>query len=657
MQHWLKRVMMMVAVTVLSGNALAGTLQQQRAAFKAATGDIESGQLAQAAQEMASLQSYVLYPYLQHDYLKARIQDGDTVDGAVQVFLNKYSALPIAESLRVRWLHQLSARGDWQLFFKHYQPSRDPGLRCNAVLAHLRTDRSKGEKPASDKMLASDAIDLWATGRSRPKACDPVFAWMGEAGLLTPERYQQRVDLALASGHTHLADYLADSQEEEARQRTRARIALRTHPENWLEKVRDKKADFVGPDMVTNGLLHLARNHPAKAEALEESLADAHGLAKKQRSEVQRMVALGYAWDRRPEAMDKLAALNAGQVDETVRTWRVRAALYQQDWDAAMAWLQQLKPGAANKPVWRYWKARILAARGDQDKARKLYLGLATRNGYYGWLAASRLGQGYQPSDANVPTEKELREKIQSRPGIIRARELYQMGRFGQARVEWRLALSDESDSTWRQAGLLARQWGWHAEAIISLARAGVYDDLTVTYPTVYKNLVVAQSRKRALKPAWMYAVMRAESLFMPDAHSYAGARGLMQLMPATAREIARRNDAGLGGPDALYKPAVNIRLGSRYLQRLAGHFNGNLALASAAYNAGTSRVEHWLPDGAMPLDIWVENIPYNQTRRYVKRVLGFMAVYEWRLNDQVDSPEQRMQTVSAAINLAEVEQ
>src|SRR5699024_2983191 len=233
-----------------------------------------------------------------------------------------------------------------------------------------------------DQPLVSSSLDLWNSGWPQPKACNPVFEWLSDSGRLTPARYQQRVDLALQGGHTRLAKYLADSQKGKARQRTLARIALRTHPARWLKKVQADKPEVVDADMVTKGLRNLARNQPAQADEFEEPLASAFDFTKKQRAAVQRMIALGYAWDRQPEALDKLARLGGDQVDETVRTWRIRVALYQQDWDAALAWLRQLKPDTARKTVWRYWKARVLVAEGYGKKARKLYLQLVDHNGY-----------------------------------------------------------------------------------------------------------------------------------------------------------------------------------------------------------------------------------------------------------------------------------
>lgn len=647
MRYW-RVCAFLILTAAFSFNASAATLAQQRAAFKSIASDIQDGDLQGVPQRIRALKGYVLYPYLRYAYLKARLKKGDQVDGAVERFLKRWKDLPVADQLREHWLRQLAQREDWQSFHKHYRPTSEPHLRCDAVVARLKLEQAQ-KAAASDKALRKAALNLWMTGRDQPKACDPAFKWLDKTGALTPARYQARIDLALDRGQTHLAKYLAKNQTGKARKRTMRRIAMDRHPDRELSRLQSHHDAAMEPGTVVNGLLLLARSQPSEAADLYKPLAAAYKLSKAQRQSVVRDIALGYALNRQPQAMDWLSRLSGDQVNETVRAWRIRAALYQQDWDAALAWLDKLPPDEAATPRWRYWRARVLGQQGYPGQARKIYRQLVQGDGYYAWLAASRLGLRYHPHSKAVALHSATLKQLEGKPGIIRARELFMVGWYKEARAEWRQALSGEAPAVWRQSGVLAQQWGWHSEAIISLANGGIHEDLAVSYPMAYRKQVLPQSRKHSINAAWLYGVIRTESLFMPDALSRAGARGLMQLLPGTAREVARHEGVALPGMETLYDTGLNVRLGSRYLKRLLARFDGNVVLATAAYNAGPSRVDTWVPDKTLPADIWVENIPYTETRHYVKRVLGYTIMFEWRLHHHIEPAAQRMPPVGTA--------
>lgn len=641
--RYCRQGLLFLLLAIMVGSAGAATLTQQRAAFEAIVGDMQSGNLDGVPQRIQSLKGYVLYPYLRYAYLKTRLKQGDQVDAQIQHFLKRWKQLPVADQLRDIWLRQLVQRRDWQRLEAHYQPTSDPHLRCDIVAAELKTDQGHGRKPGSDEKLVSDAMNLWMTGRDQPKACHPVFKWLKSSGRLTPGRYQTRVDLALKQNHIRLASYLARRQTGAARKRTLQRIAVQRHPAQALKKLSKNHDNSIQAATIVEGLSDLAFDRPKQAAKLYQPLAAGYNLSATQRKAVQRKIALGFAVNHQSQASDWLSRLSGTQVNSTVRAWRIRTALYHRNWQGAMKWLDKLPSGEAASPKWRYWRARVLAKQGKTDQAHRIYRQLAEEDGYYAWLAASRLGERYHPHSRVVALNPDTLRQLKKNPAIIRARELYMVGWYKEARDEWRQALLGKPPAIWRQAGVLAQQWGWHSEAIIALANGGMHQDLSVSYPMAFSKQVLLQSRKHALNAAWLYGIIRTESLFMPDAHSYAGARGLMQLLPGTAREVARRNGIVLSDADTLYDTGMNVRLGSHYLKRLLARFNGNLVLATAAYNAGPHKVVRWLPDKALPADIWVENIPYVQTRHYVKSVLGHTIMFEWRLRHNIAPAVNRM--------------
>ena len=202
-------------------------------------------------------------------------------------------------------------------------------------------------------------------------------------------------------------------------------------------------------------------------------------------------------------------------------------------------------------------------------------------------------------------------------------------------------------------AAVFAAEWGWHDRAILTLGRAMAYDDLVLRFPVVFEQLLRKYADQRQLDLAWMYALVRAESAFMVDARSVSGALGLMQLMPATGKQTADR--IGFRSFENVYllEADKNVTIGSAYLKQMAEKFNGNLVLATAAYNAGPNAVLSWLPKEVciMP-EIWIEQIPYEETRKYVSRILYFASIYDWRLQQKVIQVKDRMNMIPLRKNL-----
>jgi soluble lytic murein transglycosylase len=199
------------------------------------------------------------------------------------------------------------------------------------------------------------------------------------------------------------------------------------------------------------------------------------------------------------------------------------------------------------------------------------------------------------------------------------------------------------------QAALLAARWGWYAQAIATLAQTGEFDDVKLRYPRPYLDTVDEASSLAHLPPDWILAVMRQESLFRKDAVSRADARGIMQMQPGTAAAVARRWHMAAPGRDGLFNPAVAIPLGAVHLRELLDRYGGQLTLSLAAYNAGPAAVAHWLPRAAMDADVWIENIPYNETRGYVQHILEHIVAFAWVR----DAEPPRLDTLLPAIEPA----
>src|SRR5258708_31011241 len=199
-----------------------------------------------------------------------------------------------------------------------------------------------------------------------------------------------------------------------------------------------------------------------------------------------------------------------------------------------------------------------------------------------------------------------------------------------EAGAEWTAALDGADTALKVQAALLASRWGWYSQAITTLAQSGDFDDVTLRYPRPYPDAVSQAGKLAQLPQDWILAVMRQESLFRKDAVSRADARGVMQLVPSTASAIARRWHLSSPGRDGLFDPAIAVPLGAAYLRELLDRYGEQLALSLAAYKAGPAAIAHWLPPGPMDADIWIENIPYNETRGYVQHILEHIVAFAY---------------------------
>jgi soluble lytic murein transglycosylase len=257
-----------------------------------------------------------------------------------------------------------------------------------------------------------------------------------------------------------------------------------------------------------------------------------------------------------------------------------------------------------------------------------LFVEVADLRDYYGYLAADRLHRGYDLHARPSPDDGKLQASMAAEPGMIRAHELFDCDMADDAAAEWTAALGSADAAVKIQAAHLASRWGWYAESITVLAQAGEWDDVRLRYPRPYAD-AVAEAAKLADVPAdWILGVMRQESLFRKDAVSRADARGLMQMLPVTAAAVARRWHLPPPRKDALFDPSVAVPLGAAYLHELLDRRAGQIVLALAAYNAGPSPLIRWLPLKPMDADVWIENIPYGETRAYVQHILEHIVAF-----------------------------
>ncbi|BAN68508.1 soluble lytic murein transglycosylase [endosymbiont of unidentified scaly snail isolate Monju] len=531
----------------------------------------------------------------------------------------------MADMLRRNWLDLLARKRRWRLYLADYVPQRSVQRQSHHLQALIETGRAREAWPRVEK--------IWLHGRSRPRACDPVFAAWERAGRRTPELTWQRIALAMKAGQTRLARYLGKKLDSSERDWVERWIRVHRHPRAILDDPGFRADHLWRETILLHAVTRQARNDGLAALRLWRAVRNRYPFTREQRHAIARRIALALDHDDSEQAYAWILSVTPAAGDTRLYTARLNAALLRHDWQQLLADLPNWPTSEHDSERRQYWMARALEGAGRHEAARAFYRRLAKKRSYYGFLAADRIGAPYHLLDRQTPADLAAIAQVRHLPGVRRALELHALSRNEAARREWHYATRRLDQQALQAAALIAESANWHDQAIFTLARTGYWDDLQLRFPLEHQEIVIDQSRQNALDTAWIYAVIRQESAFMADAHSQAGALGLMQLMPATARTLARR-EMGLGHLPGgrLLDPAFNIRLGSAYLKELKEKLADNPVLATAAYNAGPHRVDRWLPPYPLEADIWVELIPFGETRRYLRRVMSYTVIYDKRL-------------------------
>jgi soluble lytic murein transglycosylase len=609
----------------------ASGLEQARTAFRAAYPEVERGNWQIAADNAALLESYVLWPDLRATWFKAKVKTAD--HGEIESFLEQHGVLKPARELRYRYALHLAEEGRLdeylEIYQQYYQGLGIARLDCLALRAELDAGR--------DKRIVSRGIDLWMVGKSQVEECDPVFANLEKRGLLTEAHYAERFRLAIDARQFRLARYLSGPLPPEYREEATTWLRAQEDPQSFVADTKDLADTETSRRQLAYTVERIAVRDPLSAKRFWDSLAKRYAFDEQQRDGTMGHIALWSARLRQPEAASLLAALPATAITVETGRWLVRANLLKHDWAEVISSVDALPADESGNSEWQYWRAVAMAELGDESGAQEIFARLARERSYHGYLAADALEAPYVLNEATVAFDQAIVDELQEIPSIVRARELFLVGLEGRGRSEWDAAVATLKTNRQLQAARLAHEWGWHSRAISTIASAGEFDDLQIRYPLPWRDGFREHASAAGIPDSWAYGVARSESLFMRDIRSSAGAVGIMQLMPATGRSTAREIRLPYSGLATLTDSDSNIRLGTWYLGKMYSRFDDNRVLATAAYNAGPHRVEAWLPDsGALDARIWIANIPFNETRGYVRRVLTDDAIFHWRMTGRL---------------------
>ncbi len=603
----------------------AASLQQQRQYYDEAKRALDKGDSGPYRRHASALRDYPLEPYLAYDELTARLKTASNDE--VEKFLAEHGDLPQASWMKLRWLRLLAARGDWRPFVAHYNPAMNfAELDCLFGQYQLSSGQTKQGYETAER--------LWLVGKSQHNACDALFERWRAAGQLSEDLVWQRTKLAVESGNYGLANFLVKSLPT-MKSQGELLVEVAQKPQMLGQTGRFMSQNQAMGDIVSIGLRRLARKDPEKALGLLDSYARRLSFSTDEKVAIARQIGLTLAKRFDDRALAVMAEYDPELRDDTVSEWRARLLLRLGRWDDAHALIQRFTGELANSNRWRYWNARSLElAQPNGKQAIPLYQPVASERDFYGFLSADRIQAPYKLNHQPLALDPKLMQKVRNTAGIRRAMEFHARGEIVNGRREWyhvsRLFSRDELVAQAR----LAYDMEWYFPAIRTISQAKYWDDLDIRFPMAYRSSLVNAAKAREIHPSWVFAITRQESAFMADARSPVGATGLMQLMPATAKETARRFDIPLSSHQQVLNPSTNIQLGAAYLSQIYGQFKGNRVLASAAYNAGPGRVRQWLRNAEhLPFDVWVENIPFDETRQYVQNVLTYSVIYGQKLN------------------------
>lgn len=571
--------------------------------------------------EIYALADYPLYPYLLR--LKLERTMSIATKREVNQFLEDYRGQPVSYGLRYEWLSYLAKHNHRNAFLNSYRSGMGARLTCVALNYRLQ-----GAEPVAKVLREVDA--LWLSGQSQPDECDPLFSKWKKAGLMTSTMVIKRIEIAAKEKNRRIIHYLKRQLPTKYQYIADIWLAVTRNVSNVQKRglfpLKNKPSEV---EAMVWALEKLAWQKPALAEKVYQRYQRQGVFSDAQRHAINRAIALSFTLEKLPQAHEWLEYADIPGASDDIKLWHVSHLLRTQQFDEVIRIIEQAPVSLKNKANYRYWLARALEQTGQPMQATVLYRQLAQERHYYGFMASARINAS--PSLKNNPAPKDVATiaKLATTPATLRAVEFFRLNRATEARREWYYLLTHIPNEQVTDAGILAYEWGLYDQAISSFARSGYWDDVGRRFPLAFNEVFSEKAQLHNIPTSFAMAIARRESSFRSDAISPVGAAGLMQLMPGTAKYVAQTKVS----QSQLFNVNENVEFGVQYLRYLMDKLNNNPVLVSASYNAGWRKVLEWLPENeALPVDIWIENIPYKETRAYVKAVMAYQHIYEQQL-------------------------
>lgn len=611
--------------------------------FKLSWDAARRGDHATFGQIKQNLKSYVLYPYLQYEDYRNRRATIATDEMAA--FLASHEDWAFTTGLRHAWLKSMAKKGRWADLVAHSEGVTDTVLRCQRARGQIVLKQT-------DNLLA-EAQRLWAVGKSQPDECDPVFAWLTKNDGIPASLAWERVGLVIEAGNPRMTIYLKRYIPKHERRWLEEWQKLNMSGYSRLERARRWPDNETTRMLTAVSLRRLARKDMQMAAEKFRLLDDHFNWGAARRATLLRDIALYSAVSLEKETVAQMHRVPLEYRDSRLLEWWSRFLLSEGDWPGLLSVIEQMPEDTRNDDRWRYWLAQAelrtaqtsTLAITPSDSLRKL----AGEANYYGFLAADELGLEYSICPLEPVADVTEVNRIGEINGFKRALELRKAELGNWAVQEWSMAIRKLPPQELKFAAALAHNEGWHDRAIFALGNSGDLRFYEWRFPLLWEEEIKREAKANKLDPAWVYGIIRAESAMVESARSSANALGLMQVTPATGKRVAKKHGIKWTGNSGLKTAANNLPIGTALLGDLLQDYRHNPVLVSGAYNAGRSPVKRWLKNRpAGEAAIWIETLPYFETRDYIPRVLAFTTIYDWRMGGDVKRISTRMPDIES---------
>ena len=590
------------------------------------------------ARALPLVRGHLLEPYVEYWQLRTRLEDRGADE--VRDFLARRDGSYIAERLRADWLRVLGKKGDWETF-RAERPklvNEEPDIACYGLQERYRS---------GDASALIELKPFWQAPKDLPEGCTALAEEQLRSGAYGIAQIWDRFRVLADAGQTAVARRLLAALPVREQPGAALFDRIVAAPAKFLLQLQDPASTRTAREMVIFAMMRLARSDPQAAAARwDDSLR--RSFTPDEQGYVWGQIALWGARRHMPDAIAWFARTGSAPLTDEQLAWRARIALRNGAWPEVRAAIELMTPQFRLDPTWIYWRARALKEAGSVEAARLEFSRIATDFGFYGQLAADEQGVVFKlPAQAPAPTTEELGQALASQ-GIQRAMALFRLDMRTEAVREWNWSLRGLNDRQLIAAAEIARRNELWDRAINTADRTVAQHDFGLRYIAPYQEALTGQAKARNLEESWVLGLVRQESRFISNAKSAAGAAGLMQLMPATARWVANK----MGMKDFSWARVtsvdVNSALGSFYLKTVLDDLDGQPVLASAAYNAGPGRARRWQDVNPLEGAIYAESIPFDETRDYVKKVMTNALYYAAVLGGKPRSMRERMGVIGA---------
>ncbi|MDP2829349.1 MAG: transglycosylase SLT domain-containing protein [Sulfuricellaceae bacterium] len=583
------------------------------------------------------LESSPFWPYVAYYQLHMRLREADPAE--IRVFMADHADSLVSDKLRADWLGLLGRQQDWAAFLLEYPRlvnNRDGELECYSLQAR----RAQG-----DDAVQQDARARWFRAAELNAACAPVYGALVDAGALSQADVWARVRMALELGKVSVAQQAAEYLPAGQRVGLKDLDRAASDPKRYLDKKTGDMSVRAQREVAMFAVYRVAKNKLSDALPYWDRLRPK--LGEEDLAYVWGQLAFHAARNHDLIALKWFRAADGVAFNELQLSWRVRAALRASDWELVLSGIQAMPEAMQAQGVWRYWKAHALKIQNRLGEANAILAPLSLEHNFYGQLALESLGSVVSnPPVSYTPDERAL-SAMSMTPGIQRALSLYDLDLRVEANREWLWVIRGFDDKKLLAAAEIARRHGWIDRAINTADKTRELHDFNLRYPSPLREQLQAYAREQDLDEAWVYGLIRQESRFVQQAKSNVGAAGLMQVMPSTAQWIAKRMGLRSYQKHQINEIDTNLSFGTYYLRHVLDSNDGQAVLATASYNAGPGRARRWKDVKSLEGAIYVESIPFTETRDYVQKVMSNASYYSNRFGNPVIPLKQRLGMIS----------